>query len=235
MESVRIEILPAITAFKGALEEGTQTYSYVIVFGDFSVLVDVRDELLIDALRGFPSPRHLILTHRHIRKHEAAIERAFGLKVWLHPQDARAPRRGPAENTPPAAAYHDPFTGDLADLGFQFFNLPGHTPGCTFALLDVHGGTLFTGDAVIGTKPTEPAGLDLPPDWTCDDPVRARESILTIALPPHQNILPSHGEPVVGAGAGVNRAAELWAGLRARLAASPRGAASSSSPEGSGA
>jgi len=94
MESARIDILPAISAFKGVLEEGTQTYSYAIVFGDFSVLVDVRDEFLIDALRSFPSPRHLILTHRHIRKHEAAIERAFGLKVWLHPQDARAPRRG---------------------------------------------------------------------------------------------------------------------------------------------
>ena len=220
MATAHVDILPAISAFKGALEEGTQTYAYVIVFGDFSVLVDVRDESLIDALSGFPSPRHLILTHRHIRKHEAAIERRLGLKVWLHPQDAHAPRRGPAENTPYAAAYHDPFTGALADLGFQFFTIPGHTPGCAFALLNMHGGTLFTGDAVIGTKPTEPVGLDLPPDWTCDDPVRARGSILAIDIPPHQNILPSHGEPVVGVGA--SETAELWATLRARLAAPPR-------------
>lgn len=220
MEGARIDILPAISAFKGTLEEGTQTYSYVVVFGDFSVLVDVRDELLIDSLRSLPPPRHLILTHRHIRKHEAAIERAFDLKVWLHPQDAHAPRRGPAENTPYATAYHDPFTGALADLGFQFFNIPGHTPGCTFALLNMHGGTLFTGDAVIGTKPTAPAGLDLPPDWTSDDPVRARESVLAIDLPRHQNVLPSHGEPVVSVDA--NETAALWAALRARLAASPR-------------
>lgn len=228
MENVRVDILPAISAFQGVLEEGIQTYSYVIVFGDFSVLVDVRDELLIEALRTFPSPRHLILTHRHIRKYEAAIERAFGLKVWLHPQDARAPRRGPAENTPYAAAYHDPFTGTLADLGFQFFHVPGHTPGCTFVLLNVHGGTLFTGDAVIGTKPAEPVGLDLPPDWTCDDPVHARESILAIDIPPHQNILPSHGEPVVGGD--VNKIAELWATLRARLAGPPHDSVVSSSP-----
>jgi len=216
MESAQINILPTISAFQGVPEEGTRAHSYVIVFGDFSVLVDVSDESLIDALRSFPSPRHLILTHRHVRKHEAAIERAFGLDVWLHPQDARAPRRGPAENTPHAAAYHDPFAGALADLGFQFFNIPGHTPGCAFALLNVHGGTLFTGDAVIGPKLTEPVGLDLPPDWTCDDPVRARASILAIDLPPHQNILPSHGEPIVGED--VNKTAELWATLRARLA-----------------
>src|SRR5262249_16748038 len=124
MESARIDLLPAISAFQGALEEGTQTYSYVIVFGDFSVLVDVRDESLIEVLRTFPSPLHLILTPRHFRKYEAAIERAFGLQVWLHPQDARAPRRGPAENTPYATAYHDPFAGALADLGFQFFHVP---------------------------------------------------------------------------------------------------------------
>jgi hypothetical protein len=43
------------------------------------VLVDVRDEFPNDALRSFPSLRHFILTHRHMGKHEAAIERAFGL------------------------------------------------------------------------------------------------------------------------------------------------------------
>jgi hypothetical protein len=36
MESACIDILPAISAFKGVLEEGAQTYSYVNIFSDFS-------------------------------------------------------------------------------------------------------------------------------------------------------------------------------------------------------
>jgi glyoxylase-like metal-dependent hydrolase (beta-lactamase superfamily II) len=216
VEISRVDLLPDISALKGVLEEGTQTYSYVIGFGSFSVLVDVRDASLIDTLRHFPAPRHLILTHRHIRRQEAEIERAFGLKVWLHPEDAQAPRRGPAENTPYASAYHDPFSGELAPLGLRFFLVPGHTPGCSFALLDVHGGALFTGDAVIGTKPTEALGIELPPDWTCDDPKRARESVLALDLPPHRSILPSHGEPTVDADPA--RTAAMWVGLRERLA-----------------
>src|SRR5262245_6861459 len=135
VETSRVDLLPDLSALKGALEMGIQPYSYVIGFGSFSVLVDVQDASLIETLKQFPAPRHLILTHRHARRQEAEIERAFGLKVWLHPEDARAPRRGPAENTPYASAYHDPFSGELAPLGFRFFLVPGHTPGCSFALL----------------------------------------------------------------------------------------------------
>lgn len=217
VEQSRVDLLPTIVALKGILEAGTQTYSYVVTLGDFSVLVDVRDAALVPELRRFPAPRHLILTHRHIRRQEAELERAFGLTVWLHPEDARAPRRGPAEGTPYASAYHDPFSGELATLGFEFFLVPGHTPGCSFALYRGHGGVLFTGDAVIGRKPAEGLGIELPPDWTCDDTARARESVLDLRLPPHRSILPSHGEPVVDADPATT--AGMWAGLQTQLAA----------------
>jgi len=215
----RVDLLPSITAFKGVVEAGTQTYSYVVAFDGFSVLVDVRDASLIDSLRAFPAPRHLLLSHRHIRRQEAEIERAFGLAVWLQPDDAQAPRRGPAENTPYASAYHDPLSGELAGLGFRFFRVPGHTPGHVFALLDVHGGALFTGDAVIGTTPPEAPGIELPPDWTCDDAERARRSVLGLALPPHRHILPSHGEPIVDADP--RTTAAMWAGLQSQLSQRP--------------
>lgn len=212
----RIDLLPNVSALEGIFEAGTRTYSYVVSFGDFSVLIDFRDESLLGELRQFPPPRHLFLTHRHIRKNEAAVEQALGLAVWIHPDDAWAPRRGPAEGTPYASAYHDPSTGELAALGFRFLHVPGHTPGCGFAFLDQHGGLLFTGDAVIGRKPDEPPGIELPPDWTCDDTARARESVAALRVPSHRSILPSHGEPIVDAEPGHTR--RLWEDLQRELA-----------------
>ncbi|MBA3459601.1 MAG: hypothetical protein H0T46_06555 [Deltaproteobacteria bacterium] len=212
-----IELGPGVVAFRGILEAGTPTHSYAIMCGDFSVLVDVRDESAIPALRELPRPRHLLLTHRHVRKHERAIQHAFGLDVWLHAADASAPRRGPAEHTPHAETYRDPYAEPqvLAALGFTFLHVPGHTPGCSFVMLDRDGGMLFTGDAVVGVKPGQPAGIELPPDWTCDDAAASRSAVLAIApsLPPHRAILPSHGEPIANATVAFTRG--LWEGLRA--------------------
>lgn len=216
---VRRDLLPGISALVGEINEGYRQHAYVISFGDFSVLVDVNDESMIDALNDFPSPRHLLLSHRHVRRHEAAIERHFRLQVWLHPSDADAPRKGPAANTPFASAYHDPFAGGLASLGFRFVAVPGHTPASTFIWLERDGGALFVGDAVIGSKPGDPVALHFPPDFTCDEPELARRSLRALKQPSHCSVLPLHGEPILAQRESDIEA--LWADLRASLGPSP--------------
>ena len=64
-------------------------------------------------------------------------------------------------------------------------------------------------------------GIELPPDWTCDDAAASRSAVLAIApsLPPHRSILPSHGEPIANATHALTR--ELWEKLR--VAGAPNG------------
>lgn len=89
------------------------------------------------------------------------------------------------------------------------------TPSRSCATRQLARGVLFAGDAVIGVKPGHPAGIELPPDWTCDDAPAspAAASALVPSLPPHRAILPSHGEPIANATPELTRG--LWEALRA--------------------
>lgn len=75
--------------------------------------------------------------------------------------------------------------------------MPGHTPG-TVSLCWHSRGILIAGDAVFS------AGRHLmcPPDYLCDDPARARQSLAELVARdfPLQAILVAHGEDVFEGG-----------------------------------
>lgn len=196
-ESV-VTLLPDVHALQAPAQRGYRNLSYVIVRGSTSVLVDVFHPEHIDLLAAFPPPSILVLTHRHTRALEAEYEARFGLKVYLHPEDAEAPRQGPAADTPSASRYHDPIDDPtLRDLGFRCIHAPGHTPGFTFIVWEEHGGVLLSGDAVLGPRLDNPTGLEWPPLETSDDDDQLRASVRALARPRVRHVLPLHGDPLL--------------------------------------
>lgn len=210
-----IEIRRDIHAMVGGTGRGYRSFGYVLSLDGFSVLIDATDERFLSRLSDFPRPRHLLLTHRHTRLHEARYEERFGLDVYLHPIDAGAPRNGPSAGTPAASRYRDPMDDlDLRALGFRFLHVPGHTPGFTMIVWDRHDGILFSGDAVIGPKCGKPRALHYPPRAVSDDDPQLRRSLAALEPPRVRHILPFHGEPLRD----IDDAemASLWSGLIAR-------------------
>ena len=191
------QILSHIYALEGPNQQGFRCLSYVIEMNTFSVLIDVANQDLDERLNLFLTPKHLILTHRHVKQHESFFERKYSLEVWLHPQDANAPRKGPAEGTSPAKKYHDPLSKKFNTLGLQSIHISGHTPGSIFIYYPENGGVLFVGDAVIGSRVNEPVKLQFPPDFTSDDQEALKAYLKKVNIPSHQHILPLHGEPLL--------------------------------------
>lgn len=193
-----VDLLPGVHALQAPAQQGYRNFSYVIERGSTSVLVDAFHPDHIELLDAFPPPSALVLTHRHTRMAEAAYEARFGLKVYLRPEDAGAPRRGPATGTPHASRYHDP-TDDpvLRDLGLRFIHVPGHTPGFTFIVWEEQGGVLLSGDAVIGPRQGNPVALEWPPPQTSDDDGQMRASVSALDRPRVRHVLPFHGDPLL--------------------------------------
>lgn len=204
-----IALTPDIHAIEGEGGRGYRQFTYVLSMDGFSILVDTTDPRDIPVIETFPPPRFLLLTHRHTRLHEAAYEERFGLKVYLHPADAEPPRAGPAAGTQAASRYLDPREDEtLRDLGFRFVEVRGHTPGSLFTFWDRHGGVLFPGDSIVGALAGQARTLSFPPPPTCDDEPLLRHSVRALPPPAVQNVLPLHGEPIVGASPG--EMARLW-------------------------
>lgn len=183
-------------AFAGDEKGGYPNLCYAAICDGGTVLIDVADSRYIPALAGLPAPAHLLLTHRHTRRHEAEYERRFGVRIYLHPEDDRPRRCGPAMGTPAASAYIDPFgpagSDTLARLGFHCLHIPGHTPGSTFYVWDRHGGVLFPGDAVVSAITDAGPELRFQPRYS-DDHARNRASVCALSPPSVKHILPFHG------------------------------------------
>ena len=193
-----LTIEPDLHALVSGEGRGYRSFMYVLSLGDFSILIDATRGELIPRLAPFPPPRYLLLTHCHTRCDEALYESHFGLSVYLHPEDAKAPRLLMAEGTPNASRYLDPRSdAALAELGFRFLVVPGHTPGCTLIYWDRHGGVLFSSDTIIGALPGQPPGLGFPPTEVSDDVPLMHDSVRALACPRVRHVLPFHGEPLI--------------------------------------
>ena len=192
-----IEIEHDIHALVGEMGRGYRSFGYVLSMDGFSVLIDATDVRFLSRLAEFPPPRHLLLTHRHTRLHEADYEERYDLGIYLHPIDADWVRDGPSQGTRSPSRYRDPMSEPaLRDLGFRFLHVPGHTAGFTMIIWDRHDGILFSGDAVIGPKPGQPRQLYYPPIAVSDDDGQLRRSLAALEPPRVRHILPFHGEPL---------------------------------------
>jgi glyoxylase-like metal-dependent hydrolase (beta-lactamase superfamily II) len=215
---------PSPTTFRG-------TNSYIVGRGNVAIIDPGPDDAshvaaLLSAVAG-EAVSHIVLTHTH-RDHTgalAALSQATGAATVSggpH-RPARQPRAGEGARLDAAgdASFHPDIT--LADGGtiagetwrLEAVATPGHTANhLAFALDD--GGTLFSGDHVMGWSTT----IVAPPDGAMRDYMASLDKLAARAEPRY---LPGHGGPIEDAHAHVRalkrhrqmREAAIFARLRA--------------------
>ena len=172
---------------------------YLVETGEGIVLVDAGLEStwrhVYDVLRGMGrSPGDIvavIVTHHHW-DHVGSLRRFVedtGARVIAHWREA-----GLVEREAGVRVDVKVEDGDTV-YGLRIIHTPGHTPG-HIALLHENSRSLFTGDLVY-----ERAGeLEEIPHRYSVDPMENRRSILKLANYEFENLLPAHGQPVLGRG-----------------------------------
>jgi glyoxylase-like metal-dependent hydrolase (beta-lactamase superfamily II) len=178
-----------------------QTNCFVLWGADDAAVIDPGGdpEVVIKTLRQSRGKlSHIILTHGHADHvaAAAALQRATGAKIAMHPEDGfllqatadpMARSLGLRETIPldkPLEA------GQVFKLGGEVFTVlhtPGHTPG-SCCLYNEKGGVLFSGDTLF-------AGSIGRSDLTGGNPeLLARSLSILKVLPEETRVYPGHGQ-----------------------------------------
>ncbi|WP_048146461.1 MBL fold metallo-hydrolase [Pyrococcus abyssi] len=169
---------------------------YIVDRGDHLVLVDTgiesTCEKIIEAVKKLGKPlKAVILTHGHMdhtgslrclkevlnpivasqEEEVEMIERNTGVKVDVKLKD-----------------------GELFE-GFRVLHKPGHTKG-SICLLDEDSKSLFVGDLVV----EENGKLKEVPHQYSMDPEMNRKRIIELLEVEFENLMPAHGNPIIGKG-----------------------------------
>ena len=169
---------------------------YIVFRGDDIILVDAGLEttwrLLAEALAehgGLSRVSAILVTHHH-RDHVGSLRRIVeesGASVEAHAEEARLVEE--ATGIRVTRLLHD---GDRVH-GMLVLHTPGHTPG-HIALIDEATRSLFTGDLVY----EENGELHEIPREFSQDPEANRRAIARLLDYDFENILPAHGNPIIG-------------------------------------
>jgi glyoxylase-like metal-dependent hydrolase (beta-lactamase superfamily II) len=172
---------------------------YLVETGEGVVVIDAGLETtwrhVYDVLRGMGrSPRDIIaviVTHHHW-DHVGSLKRIVedtGARVVAHREEARL-----VEREAGVRVDWEVEDGDSV-YGLRVIHTPGHTPG-HIALLHEESRSLFSGDLVY-----ERAGVleEIPHRYSMD-PMENRRSIARLAGYNFDNLLPAHGQPILGRG-----------------------------------
>jgi glyoxylase-like metal-dependent hydrolase (beta-lactamase superfamily II) len=172
---------------------------YLVETGEGIVLIDAGLETtwrhVYDVLRGMgKSPKDIvavIITHHHW-DHVSSLGRIVrdsGAKVIAHHEEASLVEREAGVKVDVTVS-----DGDVV-YGLKVIHTPGHTPG-HIALLHEDTKSIFTGDLVY-----ERGGeLEEIPHRYSVNPEENRRSIAKLAGYDFENLLPAHGQPILGRG-----------------------------------
>ncbi|MGH7708232.1 MAG: hypothetical protein ACREM6_09955 [Vulcanimicrobiaceae bacterium] len=211
------EILPGIVRWERPIALGIPAASLWIQTAQGPVVVDPlipRDGL--DQIEALGVPRALVLTNHAHERDVAAFEARFGARRHVNAlPEARASRPGVRFRA--GAPLLDAFrTIDLGAVG----------AGETALFLSRDGGTLIVGDALfnldVGLSPLTwllplmlPYGPPQPhPAWLSLRPRESRRQLSALFDLAFENLIPSHGAPIIG-GAHARVVAALDAARRA--------------------
>ena len=192
---------------KGAISGGTgrPPNSYAVLVEGGSVLFDAPYTWVLAGVRaladaGHP-PRALVLSHRNVAGQGDAFAElidAYGLTVFLHPDDAAHPEARRA-----GVSFENPVGSELLeDAGLEPVPFPGHTAGSIMLYWPAQGGALLAGDSAVGPGPrqnAEPARLERPlgPTRAMTDALAEAWRTLVLTGKPLRSLLPLHGAPYV--------------------------------------
>ncbi|MET1102384.1 MAG: MBL fold metallo-hydrolase [Pyrodictiaceae archaeon] len=169
---------------------------YIMFKGNNIILIDAGLEttwrLLAEALAGYGGLSRvsaIVVTHHH-RDHVGSLKRIVeesGAIVGAHVEEARL-----VEETTGVKVGMLLRDGDRVH-GMLVLHTPGHTPG-HIALIDEATKSLFTGDLVY-----EENGVlyEIPQEFS-QDPRANRMAITRLLDYDFENILPAHGNPIMG-------------------------------------
>lgn len=172
---------------------------YLIVRNGKAILVDAGLESTWPRVVGYASSiglalrnlRIIVVTHHH-RDHVGSLKKAVeatGALVAAHVDEAELIKS--ASGVSVSIALRD---GDVIE-SLRIVHTPGHTPG-HICLLDEKTKSLFVGDLVY-----EKNGElhEIPHNYSLD-PAMNRESIKKLLQLEFENVMPSHGNPVLRIG-----------------------------------
>ena len=180
----------------GYVARCTATGQYVII--DPGNRIDRFDAIIESEGRA---PTGILLTHAHVDHVEgvAALKRATGAPVWLHPADrplydaaaAQASMFGMRIEAPPPPdrEWSDGAVYRFGECELEVRHVPGHAPGHV-VLYSAAAGAAFVGDVVFAGSigRTDLPGGDF---QQLIDGIRAR----VLSLPDATELYPGHGPP----------------------------------------
>jgi glyoxylase-like metal-dependent hydrolase (beta-lactamase superfamily II) len=210
MTSLREDVVLIEHSDPGARQARMSTNTYAVLRAGRALLMDTTFSPLVPfirslAERGF-APAGLVLSHRHVAAGDVvrALADEFDIPVLLHPRDAQHPQALFAQ-----VPFQDPIGHPLLEtFGLEAIHFPGHTSGHIVLYGAEGGGTLFTGDAAMGTTAGQAeSGIEYlirPPVGTSVDDGELRNQWIAFNRPV-ATVLPYHGNGYVDRPADIRR------------------------------
>ncbi|AEC51479.1 hypothetical protein PNA2_0563 [Pyrococcus sp. NA2] len=167
---------------------------YLIDAGDHLILIDTGIESTCEkvekAVNKIGKPlRTIVITHGHLDHvgSLACLKEKFNPKIAAHRNEFEMIK----ENT---GVEPDMELKDGEEFeGLKIFHKPGHTAG---SICILYGKTLFVGDLLM----EKDGRLEEIPQQYSQDPKMNRQRIMELLEIDFENLMPAHGEPVIGSG-----------------------------------
>ena len=192
------------------LVDGTNANVYVVLTSGYTLIIDAglpgMEKLVLEYLRGLGAYGNsgrdimIVVTHAHY-DHVGGLKNlknSLNAKVAVHREEVdyvtgrKVAGRYRSEPVEVDVVLDD---GDKLYDRFTVIHTPGHTPG-SICILDTLSSSLFVGDIVY----EENGKLYEIPRYYSMDPDSNRKAIAKLLELEFENLLPSHGNPVIGAG-----------------------------------